>query len=226
MLNWLRAEGFCGFSQDTCAGAAVWCQLPALQYLRSEGCVWDAEEIARRAARSGSIELVEWLRQQQGIVINAGTMARAAGAGKIAMCEHLRSLGCDWNTTACSWTSVGGQLDTLRWLREHDCPWDVGNVCVSAVENSYVDILDYVIEQGEVLDAELLTAVLNHAGAYNQLAAAQWLRQHGAEWPAVHAVNEYQHWSYDTLAWARAQGCTSPLPADLYLSDDYDDYDY
>jgi hypothetical protein len=59
--------------------------------------------------------------------------------------------------------------------------------------------------------AEQLTAALNHAGLFNQLRAAQWLRQHGAEWPAVLAVNAHQHWSCDTLAWARAQGCTSPL---------------
>jgi hypothetical protein len=49
---------------------------------------------------------------------------------------------------------------------------------------------------------------------------------------AVLAINEYQHWKCDTLAWARAEGCTSPLPNDLvyteldYLSDDYDGHDY
>jgi hypothetical protein len=182
MLNWLRAEGLCGFIKDTCAGAAEWGHLPALQYLHSEGCVWDAQDIARRAARSGSIDLVEWLRQQQGIEFDALILACAAGAGQTAMCEHLRSVGCDWDTSACGLASVGGHLNTLRWLREHDCPWDVRDVCFNAVETSYVDILDYVMEQGQVLDAELLTAVLNHAGAYNQLAAAQWLRQHGAEW--------------------------------------------
>jgi hypothetical protein len=88
-------------------------------------------------------------------------------------------------------------------------------------------ILDYHIEQGEVPDAAQLTAAPNHAGVFNQLRAAQWLKQHGAEWPAVLAVNAHQHWSYDTLAWARAQGCTSPLLnyAD-YLSDDDHYYEY
>jgi hypothetical protein len=70
-------------------------------------------------------------------------------------------------------------------------------------------ILDYHIEQGEVPDAAQLTAAPNHAGVFNL------------------AVNAHQHWSYDTLAWARAQGCTSPLLnyAD-YLSDDDHYYEY
>jgi hypothetical protein len=61
----------------------------------------------------------------------------------------------------------------------------VQDVCIDASRNGHTDVLDYVIEQGEVLDAELLTYALKIAGAYNQLQAAQWLRQHGAEWPTV-----------------------------------------
>jgi hypothetical protein len=53
-----------------------------------------------------------------------------------------------------------------------------------------IDILDLLREQGEVLDAELLTDALNNAGASGQLQAAQWLRQHGAEWPVVLGYQE------------------------------------
>jgi hypothetical protein len=70
--------------------------------------------------------------------------------------------------------------------------------------------LAFVIKQGEVLDAELLTDALNTAGAGNKLQAAQWLRQLGAQWPAV-LKHGAQQWSGESLAWARAEGCTSPV---------------
>jgi hypothetical protein len=87
-------------------------------------------------------------------------------------------------------------------------------VFVVAARHDYTNILDYVVEHGEVLSAELLTTELNTAGASGLLYTAQWLRQHGAQWPAVLSVGEApftQQWSDDAIAWARAEGCTSPV---------------
>jgi hypothetical protein len=57
--------------------------------------------------------------------------------------------------------------------------------------------------------------MLNIAGAYQQLAAAQWCRQRGAAWPEVlqwyDKEQDDQVWTGATLEWARAEGCTSPL---------------
>jgi hypothetical protein len=60
-----------------------------------------------------------------------------------------------------------------------------------------------------VLSAELLTSALNAAGAGGRLQVAQWLRQHGAEWPIVLRAGRMR-WTGESLAWARAEGCTSP----------------
>jgi hypothetical protein len=213
MLKWLRAQGWGEFSRYTCEGAAAGGQLAALQHLRSEGCDWNAEYIACDAASSGSIEVVEWLRQQQGIEINTEVLAWAASTGQTAMCAHLRSIGCDWDADACCYCAESGRLETLRWLREQGCPWVVSEVLIGAALFGHTDIVDYVIEQGEVQAAELLTAALNHAGGSNKLQTAQRLRQHGAEWPAVLSFSVgslVRQWSDESLAWARAEGCTSP----------------
>jgi hypothetical protein len=214
MLKWLRVREGCFFDRRTCAAAAEEGHLAALQHLRSEGYRWDCEQIAHNAARSGSIEVMEWLQQQHGVVIDARVLAVAAAAGHITLCEHLRSTGCDWDAAACNQAAKHRQFDMVRWLRGNGCPWDLSYVCISAAGDGCTDMLDYVIEQGEVLSAELLTHALNAAGTENQLQAAQWLRQHGAEWPALLGINTdncTQQWSGDTLEWARAEGCTSPV---------------
>jgi hypothetical protein len=169
--------------------------------------------ITQDAARGGSIEVVEWLRQEQIIAIHAEVLTAAARSGQTIMCEYLLSAGCDLSSCACNEAAENGHLDTLRWLRDHNCPWYVSEVCMNAARYGHIDIFDYVIEQGEVLDAELLTETLNYAGEFSQLSVVQWLRQHGAQWPAALGSGQrYIHqWSGDTLAWARAEGCTAPI---------------
>jgi hypothetical protein len=218
MLNWLWAGSWYEPGDDklACAGAARAGNLALLQLLHTGGCDWDSEDTARDAASSGSLETVKWLRQQQGIEINAGVMAAAARMGQIAMCEHLRSIGCEWGTSACEDAAIYGEINMLRWLRQNGCPWTVRTVCMHAAYNGCTEILDYVVEQGEVLDAELLTEALNCAGSHNNLPAAQWLRQRGAQWPADLYYYQYEscHCHGDTLAWARAEGCRAPLYID------------
>eukprot|EP00953_Heterococcus_sp_UTEX-ZZ885_P017511 9799-Heterococcus_DN1.PRE.1 len=59
--------------------------------------------------------------------------------------------------------------------------------------------------------------MLNVAGAYRRLAAAKWLRQQGAEWPAV-LKYESRAWNTDVVQWARDEGCTSPTTPDTPTS--------
>jgi hypothetical protein len=118
MLKWLKKQRWCEFGDFTCDSAACGGQLAALQYIRSEGCDWYAEDIAMNAACNSSIEVVDWPTS----VIEAEVMVAAAAAGQTDMCQHLSSIGCKWNATACHHASSYGQTETLRWLRENGCP--------------------------------------------------------------------------------------------------------
>jgi hypothetical protein len=214
MLNWLRDEAQCKFDLDTCTGAIRGNQLAALKYLRSEGCELDAANVAHFAALYGSVEMVEWLQQQQGIVTDTRELNAAAGAGRTAVCELLRSTGCDWSESVCTEAAKGDHLETLRWLREIGCPWSVTDVLDGAAFWGCNEVLPYVIEQsGTVVAAELLTRALSCAGASDQLKTVKLLRKHGAQWPAeLCGVGRFPgQWYGKSLAWARAQGCTSPI---------------
>jgi hypothetical protein len=80
-----------------------------------------------------------------------------------------------------------------------------------------MSILAYVIQQGGLPEAAELTHMLNAAGAYGKVEATKWLRQRGAEWPAVLQYTEVgvygmpvrHSWWGPVLDWARSEGCTS-----------------
>jgi hypothetical protein len=43
---------------------------------------------------------------------------------------------------------MGGHLATLKWAREHHCPWDKGNVRGHAARGRHVDVLRWLDEPG------------------------------------------------------------------------------
>jgi hypothetical protein len=224
MLDWLRLQNWCEFDESTCAAAAQAGKLAALQRLINTGCDWSKHYTASSAASGGSVAVIEYLRQQPGVLIDANVMAMAARNGQTAMCQHLRCTGCEWNVRACSKAARGGHLDTLRWLRENECPWDARHVCIYAARYGHTNILNFVLEQGELVDVQLLRATLNAAGSCNQLQTVQWLRQHGADWPTV-LQHDSRAWHGDTLRWARDEGCTSPISTNADEPDNYNNND-
>jgi hypothetical protein len=131
------------------------------------------------------------------------------------MCEHLRSKGCPWTSEACVGAADYDHVNTLRWLRESGCPCYLDAVCIAAAQAGSLNVLAYLLDAGALqTSAALLTEMLSAAGATDELAAAQWLRQQGAEWPATLGTVEIADgWFGATLARARAEGCTAPLPA-------------
>jgi hypothetical protein len=163
--------------------------------------------ILHAAAHGGHIELLSWVKQRfPELQYDVNVMSAAVRKGHTAMCEHLLADGCPWSSDCCEAAADSNQASTLQWLRESECPCDNEAVCIAAAENGSVEVMTYMLDNGLITSAALLTQMLKATGEYEQqLAAAQWLRQQGAEWPAV-----LQGWCGEMLAWARAEGCTSP----------------
>jgi hypothetical protein len=97
---------------------------------------------------------------------------------------------------------------------EHGCPYDANVLWVLAAREGHISLLEFLQHTGvPVTPLELILALLT-AGLNSHLAAARWLRVHGAEWPATLSnplINDGQQWEGAVLEWARAEGCTAPL---------------
>jgi hypothetical protein len=148
--------------------------------------------------------------------------------GATQLCQWLHDAGCAWGPATCTRAASFGQLETLRFMRENACDWNADDVCLAAASfsdehaRSTVQLLQYLLDEGALVGAELLTRALSCAGAESGLAAVQWLRQHGAEWPAVLQDCLYgEQWDDECVRWAREQGCTSPEEAPLDEGADY-----
>jgi hypothetical protein len=213
VLEYLRAEG-CEWNEDCFNAAVIAGHINVLQWLQEHGCPWSTVPMCNHAALSGSIPMMQYARQLGGTV-GAGTMSCAASKGHLNMCKHLHSEQCPWDAEACADATRFGHLEVLRWLRAGDCPCDLNRVAEEAAAGGRLHILEYLHNEGLLDNAELLTDALKAAGAWHQLAVAQWLRQQGAQWPALLQA-EGLEWRDELLAWARAEGCTAPTEEDAH----------
>jgi hypothetical protein len=205
VLQFLRAQG-CPWHSKVSSIAAERGELESLRWLQENGCPWDSDKILGVAARSGDLERTIWVRQQTGVELNFGAMEGAALCGHTAICAYLHGEQCPWDSACTADAAFGGHVDTLRWLHEHGCDWDVDEIRVEAARSGSLDVLTYLQQQDDIdWNTAALKDMLNAAGACNKLAAAQWLREQGAEWPPV-----LEQWYEDMITWARAEGCTSP----------------
>jgi hypothetical protein len=166
------------------------------------------EAALERAVRCNQLSVVKFLRVQ-GCDLSELLLELAAIRGHTDICAYLHAEQCPCTKAACHRAAGSGHASTLRWLHGHGCPWDADTIHSSAAMGGSVEALVYLQQQGIVFTAAMLTEMLSIAGACNRLAAAKWLRQKGAEWPA--ALQWHMRlWSGDTLIWARAEGCSSP----------------
>jgi hypothetical protein len=180
------------------------------------------DAVVQGAAEAGSLAKLKWLHTEHGCQFDANTVVAAAKTEKLQICKFLLSEhGCALPERPCFIATSRNDVQLLSWLRESGCPWDQYEYCTSAAAFGSIDMMAYLL--GIESSPELLTAMLNSAGGYDQLTAARWLRQRGAEWPAMLLINGgYDVWTGEALQWARAEGCTSVVPE---VRTDYSDED-
>jgi hypothetical protein len=168
-----------------CEEAALRGHLEVLRWLREHGWPW-GDDIYQLAAYGGSVPVLMYM-VEQGLVFSEQAMVQAVKGNQLAACQYLRGIGCPWDARACTAAVDRNSNGTLRWLHENGCPWDTEaiNLTAAALQNGSIEMLEHVWAEGAVPDAAVLTKMLCKACARDDFAAAQWLRGHGAQWPAA-----------------------------------------
>jgi hypothetical protein len=192
-------------------GAARSGKLLKLKWLlKQQGCPSRAYTLLQHAATGGSIPTLRWLKQLPRVYFDKHTARCAARAGNLDALKYLLNEHCPIDQWAAHAAAEEGRLETLRWLHERGCPYHKEDIGLWAALGGSLAVLHYL---AELLAERYWTAatwqgMLNNAGTRGHLPAAQWLREHGAEWPK--ALGYWtQPWDASVLQWARQEGCTA-----------------
>jgi len=144
-LQLLRQHG-CHWSSRTCRDAAEDGHLAVLQWLRANGCDWDVMTCSS-AARGGHLSILQWLRANGCDWNDRMTFMATAGGGHLTVLQLARVNGCEWDSGTCSAAAGGGHLSILQWARENRCPW-YSRTCSDAAGGGHLSVLQWARENG------------------------------------------------------------------------------
>jgi Ankyrin repeats (3 copies) len=202
----LHEQG-CPWSMNLLEQAAREGHFELVRWCYEHGCSWhEISKAPAYAAESGNVELMAWVLQLPGTALHSTVMNAAAAKGHKAMCQFLHDQQCSWDTYATAHAALEGHVNLLRWLIDSGCPWAESQLCMAAALSGNMELMTHLQQEGLLLSLSRLTFMLSYAGGHNKLAAAQWLREQGAQWPTAFTLP----WNGKVLEWARAEGCTTP----------------
>jgi len=159
VLKWAREQG-CPWNHQTFLYAALGGHLEVMKWALDNRCPWqDNRYVLENAARGGHLEVLKWA-MEHGCEWEDGSMCEyAALGGHLELLKWAREHGCDWDEWTCpcaaqapGGVAVGagerlpvermdmfvvaqeGQLELLKWAREHGCPWDAATRDLAATK--------------------------------------------------------------------------------------------
>jgi|TARA_B100001142_G_scaffold37613_1_gene32913 hypothetical protein len=114
----------------------------------------------------------------------------------------------------CGWAAHAGELELLKWLREHEYPWGV--TCMNAAKTGRLDVLQWARENGapwnETYTHDIVCAGAAFAGHLHVL---KWARANGAPWDENTALSCVLGDQMETLVWAIENG--APVNIQVYV---------
>jgi hypothetical protein len=146
----------------------------------------------------------------------------------LGACELSTEMTCDLShekmplsTMMYRAAAVAGNLLTIKYLHETvQCAWDAYKIALGAVDEwDASEILQYLFDQGVRFDHNQKLQLMMRAGLWckhsQSFSCLKWLRAHGAPWPSCMGMEnedgQPMDWTKDVVAWAKLQGCKSPL---------------
>ena len=136
---------------------------------------------------------------------SAKTFEVTARGGDMDAIRWLREHKCPWHDgvyNACEGAAEGGHLHVLKWLHKEGCPWD-GRTCYYAAGGGHLDVLKWLREEGCPWD-QWTCAAAAKGGHLNVL---QWIREHGLTWDKGTCSGAAKGGHLNILKLLRENGC-------------------
>jgi hypothetical protein len=185
--------------------------LPKLRFLILErNCPMHTGALAFAACKSNSADTLQWLHSM-GEQLTEDHFCRAAHFNCVAAMAFLYSIGCQAIPSVAQEAAACPSAEPLRWLLSSTYyKLNPAEDSLAAARGGSVQVLQFLQPLAH-WNAQMLTQLLQAAGAHKRLAAAQWLREQGAAWPVRLQDRWGKQWRGPCLEWARSEGCDSPV---------------
>lgn len=123
-------------------------------------------------------------------------------------------IGFPRNTYLASYLASRGELEMLKWIRKHNCPWDE-ETFYEAVCSGHKEMITWLKSQGCPWNETTCTA----AAIHGRLDILKYLRANGCPWSKETSLSAAEHGHVPVLEWLICNGCPwDPYDCCLYAA--------
>eukprot|EP00953_Heterococcus_sp_UTEX-ZZ885_P038813 19911-Heterococcus_DN1.PRE.2 len=161
-------------------GAAFIGSVSKLQWLCTEQQYEfeDPDAVAVYAVAGGSVDVLNWLKEQGvSFPTSIWNCVAANKQNPLQVVQFLHAEGVEWTAECCEKAAAAGNVEVLRFMHEHDCPWNRAAVRTAAAQSGSIEVMSYLQQEGLLYTVPKLTEMLKVAASHNNLEASKWLRQ-------------------------------------------------
>jgi hypothetical protein len=156
-LHWMASKGIISSSSEVFNYLVQDGEIDILKKSYEDPLHYVNEDTFNYCALGGNIEVMNWLLQQHECEWSSYLLSCAARSGSIPMMELCLQNGCPPREYICSSAmqnkNTEAALDALKWLREHDIPWNE-DVCSNAAMFGNLKALKWARENGCPWDSQ------------------------------------------------------------------------
>ena len=148
-----------------------------------------------------TVPLLEWCVKRK-YKPNARTFLATARGGDMDAIRWLHEHKCPWGALTCHYAARGGHLDVLKYAHENGCPWDA-ETCEGAAEGGHLNVLKYAHENG----CPWNEGTCWRAAEGGHLDVLKYAHENGCPWSEWTCWNAAREGHLDVLKYARKKGC-------------------
>lgn len=177
--------------------------LGLLMWADSIGCVSD-KYVFLGACKRKRMNILEHFRRGSASDVGTQGFEVAAREGHLEIVRWLREHDFPWNQDVTRAAAASGRLEILQFLFANGCPWH-NDLCADACRGGHLNVLRWLHNRGLPLTTETCSC----AALSGNLEMVQFLRAHGCPWnrETVRCARIRGH--HDLAQWALENGCPS-----------------
>ncbi|GFH47591.1 hypothetical protein CTEN210_04066 [Chaetoceros tenuissimus] len=164
------------------------------------------------AARSGSIEMLEYCNQMSdsflSVFVPALAMRNKDKDQSLEVLKWLRQHDCPWDEKTCCSLALRDNLNALKWARNEGCLWDA-DTFASAAGTGNIEILEYCLANRCPIDERACSVAARITNESKALETLKWLREHSFPWNERTCYAALEEENFSCLMFALQNGCPS-----------------
>ena len=133
-------------------------------------------------------------------------MIYAALGGNLDNMKWLIEHNCPLDERTFAYAAQNGNLDNMKWLKKENCPWDT-DTFAEAARNGNLNNMEWLKQNG----CHWNESAFENAARFGNLNNMKWLKQNGCPWDTNTFEAAAENGSLNNMKWLHEQNCTSSV---------------